>query len=177
MCARSRSVCASARRAQRPLQQTVLRQVLPSPVAGLLQVLPARREVAARTQGPGPRLAVSALWWCLMCSVKEGLTVLGSVCSTVENCSAEDDIPILWITHGSSRSACCPHLQARALMRLEQVPGRRAGLPSSSSHGKSPRHPPRRRADSRLLRAVRRRCTALQWLLPARRRLRSLSRS
>ena len=75
MCARSRSVCASARRAQHQLQQTVLRRVLSSPVASLLQALPAQRGPAARVQGLGTRPAVSALCGCLTCTVKERLSL------------------------------------------------------------------------------------------------------
>ena len=63
MSARSRSACASARRAQRHLQQTVLWRVLRSPVASLQQAPPAQRGAAARVQGLATRLAVSALCW------------------------------------------------------------------------------------------------------------------
>ena len=95
MCARSRSACASARRAQRQQQQqTVLRRVLPSPVASLLQALPAQQGPPARAQGLGTRLAVSAPCWCLTCTVKEGLTFLGC---RPQHSSAKDNLFILWI--------------------------------------------------------------------------------
>ena len=176
MSARSRSACASARRAQRHLQQTVLWRVLHSPVASLQQAPPPQRGAPARVQGLATRLAVSALCWSDV--LREGGANCPGVLSAALLTTTQLKRPSS--SCGSnvlSCSACCTVVQARALKRLDQVPGRRVGLPRSSSRGKSPQHPPRRRAGSRLLRAARRRCAALLWLLPACRRLRSLSRS